>query len=118
MTGAQIPDYIPAHGGGSSGRQSAADPKLAAEGRATPVDDLAPYGGDTKGTYDNQIGYDKTGTDERVAGDHQRAGDFGQGNPADRVTRSRDRGPASPASRKGADGTYDTPRLPTTHDTY
>ena len=117
MTGAQIPDYIPAHDGGSSGQQSAADPSLAAEGRATPVDDLAPYGGDTKGTYDNRQNY---GHGERVAtpGDHQRAGDFGESNPADRVTRSRDRGKAQPPSRKGADGTYDTPRLPTTHDTY
>lgn len=118
MTGAQIPDYTAPIGGGSSGKQSAADPTLAAEGRATPVDNLAPYAGDTKGTYDNQIGYDKTGTDEHVAGDHQRAGDFGMGNPADRVTRSRDRGPSHPASRDGVKGTVNTPRLPTTHDTY
>jgi hypothetical protein len=114
MAGAQIPDDLSPLGGGSSGRQSAADPALAAEGRATPVDALAPYGGDTKGTYDNTLNYGH-GEREPVPGSHDRQTASGG---ASRVTASRNRGKSSPPSRDGVDGTVNTPRLPTNHDTY
>lgn len=114
MTGAQVDEDLNPIGGGSSGRQSAADPALAGEGRATPVDDLVPYGGDTKGTYDNTLNYGH-GIREPVPGSHDRQTATGG---ADRVTASRNRGKSDPPSRDGVDGTVNTPRLPTTHDTY